>query len=167
MCNCSNCSKITTTKGEKGDPGATGQAGSSTSGSNVVETAVISLSPSGTGTTVYFDRPLGSTAILPEAPPDGTYYNFAVLQDANPAGDDYIVETSGNDEITGYVNMFAGGAPVITFNPMPDDNTITMNGATSGGLVGTFFKMTYIAADELWFVGGDMRGSGSVVTPFS
>ena len=168
MCNCSSCSKITTTKGEKGDTGATGAPGEN--GSSVSEnlggsSANLALTEEMTGGTVYFNRPTGVSVELPTAPADGTYYNFETLQTAS--GGNYVVTATGGDEITGFIDMKAGGAPDTPFSPVSTDNVITMNGTTTGGVVGTSFRTTYIAETNLWFVSGQMRGSGSIATPFS
>jgi hypothetical protein len=50
------------------------------------------------------------------------------------------------------------------------NNTITLNGTTTGGIVGDILEFTYVAniiAAQFWVVTGQITGSGTLVTPFS
>ena len=52
-------------------------------------------------------------------------------------------------------------APDVT-----DDLVISMNGTTTGGVIGTYIRATAISATR-WFIQGTLSGSGTATTPFS
>jgi hypothetical protein len=157
---CNTCSSsITIPVGEKGD------AGKALATVVTVTTATYALPTDVTGTVVYLARSAGSTVTLPDDPATGTTVDFVVSTDSTTGS--YIVETSGGGFLMGYANVSKSGSTTIfSPNALGSDTTVTMNGTTTGGLVGTDFSMTYVGSDQ-WNVRGNFWGSGALATPFS
>lgn len=174
MCNCSNCPPIVSTKGDKGDPGAKGNTGdpgpSGPSGALPIVIDVTgttqALTPDQTGALVILDRAAGSIVALPTAPPVGTNYDFTV--GTSVTSNTYQVVANGSDKLTGF--MFTGKSAADNSLFTPDasllDTTISMNGSTTGGLIGTKFNLIYTAANK-WTVSGFNYGSGSLASSFT
>jgi len=59
-----------------------------------------------------------------------------------------------------------GGTTGAVFSTLPASDTITMNGTTTGGLVGSYVQVTDLAAGE-YLVSAALVGSGTPATPFS
>ena len=55
---------------------------------------------------------------------------------------------------------------VVVFETAADSDTITLNGTTTGGLVGADVELIDIAADT-WFVNVRTAATGTEATPFS
>lgn len=174
-CNC-NCDATTVLQGEKGDPGEAGPAGSNgTNGTNAtgtltpvldVVTATVALTAADTGSIVYFDRTAGVVATLPSQPPEGTNYTFETLVAATTGP--YTINTNGAglDQLGGFMYMKETATIDVLFTVVPPMTQISLNGTTTGGLIGTSFKLTHDGVDT-WSVSGYTTGSGVTVTPFS
>ena len=77
------------------------------------------------------------------------------------------VKVVGNDVMTGFAELLQDAADtVVAFETAADSDTITMNGTTTGGLLGTQIVLTDIAAD-LWAVSMVGAATGVEATPFS
>jgi hypothetical protein len=164
MSTCSTCGKVLTPIGEKGDTGHT----NSTVPVTVLTTATYAPTVADSGTTMYFDRTGGTTVTLPENPNVGTTYDI-VVRTENSAGNN-IIETSGSDVLLGYVNGKVSGSADEIFKPNAalSDTTITLNGSTTGGDIGTNIKVTYAdATNHIWMVEGQIVGTAVLATPFS
>lgn len=164
MSTCTTCGKVLTPKGEKGDTGHT----NSTTPITTVTTATVATTASDTGTTYILDRAAGTTVTLADSPPVGTTYTFDV-KTVNSAGN-YVIETGGTDVLLGHVTTIDGAGAVELFEPNAalTDTTITFNGTTSGGDLGTRITVTYIdATNNIWWVEGQVVGTAPMVTPFS
>lgn len=94
----------------------------------------------------------------------GTYFDFATTVTAT----DQKIIAQAADLLTGGVaalSTTAGGADA--FSPdVSDDLTITMNGTTTGGVIGSKWRLTAISATR-WLAEGVTIGSGTLATPFS
>lgn len=158
MCS-TNCScNVTGLKGKKGDPGR------SLAGVSVPTTATYALSVADSGTMINLSRPTGLSITLPTAPTDGTYYEFTVVKDVTSNTYDIL---SGTITLEGSLfAMKAADYPAFS-KPVSTDNKITMNGSTTGGLVGTNFRLVYSATDRKWIVSGNTYGSGVLATSFA
>jgi len=180
MCTCSKClNDLVFSVGEKGDTGATGATGpagaNGTNGTNAtgtltpvldVITATVALTAADTGSVVYFDRAAGVVATLPSQPPEGTNFTFEVLTAAG-AGP-YTINTNGTglDQLGGFMYMKETATIDVLFTVVPPMTQISLNGSTTGGLLGTSFKLTHDGVDT-WNVSGYTTGSGATTTPFS
>lgn len=119
------------------------------------------------GSIILLDKVDGIIATLP-APAIGLVYEFMVT----------VTVTSNNYKIiTNAVTVFLTGSyleiDTDTANALAGRTgngtthiAITMNGTTTGGILGTRLKFTCISA-TLWLVEGTMNGSGTVATAFA
>jgi hypothetical protein len=120
------------------------------------------------GRTVLLDRAAGVTATLPAATGSGGKYRFVVK--TVPTSNQHKVQVANaSDIIQGTLPMLSddAGAPVKGYSAGASDDTISLNGTTTGGLqVGDWIEAEDIAAN-LWVVKGMLSGSGAEATPFS
>ena len=118
------------------------------------------------GAVVLLDRAAGVTVTLPAATGTGDSYevfvktaitsNNAIIQVAN-ATDTMAGSVSISSLTTGAgTHESAGGT----------DDTITMNGTTTGGAAGSYVKITDVASG-LWQVNGRLCGSGTLASSLS
>lgn len=148
--------------GEKGD------SGTNSTGIQSVTTATASLSATDSGDLILFNRSTGSTITLPESPDVGTYYDFQVVTELSSGN--YIIQADGSDVINGYIygNKASTAPELFKADAALTDTTMTMNGTTTGGLIGTDFRLTYTdATNNTWTASGVTYGSGTLVEPWS
>jgi hypothetical protein len=131
-----------------------------------ITTATISLNRGEHGgRTMLFNRAGGIVATLPNAEGSQDEYNF-VVQTAFTS-DGIIKVARAADTMIGYLAAstvsFAAGSNEGVGGT---DDTITMNGTTTGGLAGSYLMLKDIAAN-LWLVRGFLVGSGTVATSLS
>lgn len=107
------------------------------------------------------------TFTLPIATGTGATYRF-IVGAVNTSG--YLIKTSrGADTFDGLIlNADTDSAGVMRgWSPAATDDTITLNGTTSGGSsIGDWIEVRDIAANQ-WAVSGNTSGTGVVITPFS
>lgn len=155
--------------------GATGanQSGSSrkttAAGSTLTVTRAAHL-----GRTILLDTLTGSVCILPAATATGDTYRFFVS--LAPTSNNHIVKVAnatdffaGTIEITGTTGATTNGfceASIGTGTVSSCEDTLTMNGTTTGGIIGSYVTFTDIAT-AIWLINGDLVGSGSFATPLS
>lgn len=160
MCNCASCSRTVTPTGAKGNPGSFSGREEIISSSSSSQT----LTPAQSGSVIFPKRAAGIDYQLP-ASEVGLTYEFRVLTDVT--SNDYSVGVTGADIYTGFVyKAKLGEIPTISLPNGTTNNVISMNGSTTGGLVGTVIKVTCYEVG-FWFVEGTTYGSGAVSTPFS
>lgn len=117
-------------------------------------------------TVVNLNRAAGVTVTLPAASGTGDRYyvnvattitsNNAIIQVANASDTMVGVITTASTTTGAGTHEAAGGT----------DDTITMNGTTTGGIVGSNFELVDVATN-VWLVNGHMVGSGTLATPLS
>lgn len=110
---------------------------------------------------------VATTATLPNATGTGAVYKFMV-QAVNTSN--YLIKTNrGADTFDGLIlnsDTDSSGA-MRGWSPAATDDTITLNGTTSGGSsIGDFIEVRDIAVNQ-WAVYGVTSGTGVVITPFS
>lgn len=161
---CNTCSnEIVIPTGEKGDQGLPGA-----SSAVVVATATYAPTVDISGSSVTLNRAAGIVVTLPEDPAVGTFYDFNVM--TSVTSNAYTLNTSGDDVFLGsvYGNKASTAPELFSANAALSDTVMSMNGTTTGGLIGTSFRVQYIdATNNIWFVTGLTYGSGSLATPFS
>lgn len=116
------------------------------------------------GALCLFDRAAGNVYTLP-TPVEGMQFEF--LATAAVTSNAYAVNTAAATEfILGAVNSSKLAAGTDVFQA---DGTahvgISMAGSTTGGLVGTAFRMTAISTTQ-WLIEGSVIGSGTLADPF-
>jgi len=76
-----------------------------------------------------------------------------------------IQVANATDVISGTLNV--AGTTGTPFGTLPASDTITMNGTTQGGVIGSYVELTDVDAGIFAITTGGLIGSGTVVTPFS
>lgn len=119
------------------------------------------------GSLCLFDRAAGNVYTLP-TPVEGMQFEFSttVLVTSNAAK---VITNAASVFLIG--SLMGGSLTVADSGDVfqADGSTIvavSMNGSTTGGLVGGSMKFTAISATQ-WLVEGDFVASGTVATPFA
>lgn len=168
MCDCQSCecqSITLTTRGEKGERGEPGT--STTQEVIIANTGTLALTHVNTGGVVVLDRAAGVSVTLPTDPVVDDFFDFTVRTDVTSNG--YIIETGGSsDKFNGFLvgKKNATADSIFKANAALTDDTITMNGTTTGGLIGTSFRVSYVSTNQ-WLVDGQFYSTGVTATPFS
>lgn len=105
----------------------------------------------------------GLTVTLPAATGSGNTYRFLVT--TSVTSNAYIFQVTTNDTFVGQLMLTSATSAVVPLaeSAAGTDDTITMNGTTTGGLIGTYLEFSDVASD-LWLVAGRLLGSGTIVT---
>lgn len=115
------------------------------------------------GITIVSNLAATQTATLPAATGSGNVYRFFVK--TTKTGNLVIQVASSSDIILGAVGM-ATDAAGVTIPTAATSDTITMNGSTTGGLLGSQVVLQDVASG-VWAVSGFIVSSGAEATPFS
>lgn len=131
------------------------------SGSGATRTLVANQS----GSAILLDRAAGIVVTLP-APTVGLTFDFIVT--VSVTSNNYKVITSaGTIFLGGNVKNVKTDLTVLESIGDPAASiSLLMNGTTTGGLIGTRFRVT-CSKTTLWQVDGTNLASGTIATPFS
>ncbi len=118
------------------------------------------------GRVVILDRAAGVTATLPASTGSGDKYRFYVKTTVTSNGD-VIEVANASDTMAGQITMgnTTGGAGWQEAAGGTDD-TLTMNGTTTGGIIGSYVEVEDIT-ENVWRVHGHLVGSGTLAAVFS
>jgi len=121
------------------------------------------------GQTVTMSRAGGLTITLPAATGTGSVYKIAVAVTVTTPS--YIIQVANaTDEFVGIVyQVDADTSDALVAYPALDADgfdTITMNGTTTGGIMGDIYTIIDIAAGKFQLI-GHQTGTGTVATPLS
>lgn len=105
----------------------------------------------------------GGTITLPTSSGDG--WSVTIFVQTTVTSNLVIQVGNATDEMRGGVSISTDIAGV-TFLVADNDDTITMNGSTTGGLTGSFVKITDVVSG-LFMVEGFLCSSGAEADPFS
>jgi hypothetical protein len=93
----------------------------------------------------------------------GATYKFFVGTTAS----DLDIKTDGTDKFVGNLVLAAAATSQARgFAPTTNNDVISMNGTTTGGIAGSVVEVTAIATTE-YLVTGTLLGSGTLATPFA
>ena len=115
------------------------------------------------GQTINLSRAAGVTVTLPAATGTNAVYKFVVTT-AVTTNSNIIQVANATDTMNGLASV--AGTTGSVFSTLPASDTITMNGTTTGGLIGSYVQITDIATGE-FLVTSALVGSGTPATPFS
>lgn len=149
--------------------GATTLSGAVTKKANVISGsgATVTLTAAQSGSVVLFDRAAGITYTLP-APAAGLHFDFHVTTTAS-GGSYKVITNAGTVLLIGsLINIDTDSSNAVAAWTANGSThiAITMNGGTTGGVVGTAFRLTCLTATQ-WMVSGIDQGTGVVATPFA
>ena len=112
---------------------------------------------------ILLDTAAGSTVTLPAASGTGNVYRFKVS--VSVTSNAHIVKVANATDIM-RGTMAVSGTTGTVFASLPASDSVSMNGTTSGGLIGTEITVVDYAAG-VFKVSGFSVGSGTIVTPFA
>lgn len=116
------------------------------------------------GTVVNLSAAAGLTVTLPASTGKGAEYTLFVR--TTVTSNNYVIQVAnGTDVMQGAVAV-ASDIAGVTCPTTTTSDTITMNGSTSGGIIGTTIRLKDVAAG-FWSVSGFIVSSGAEATPFS
>lgn len=114
---------------------------------------------------IVLDRAAGIAVTLPAATGTGHAYNFFVK--TTFTGSSTIKVANATDVMSGYATLLQDAADTVaSFETAATSDTITMNGSTTGGLLGTHIHLIDVASG-LWAVEMTGAATGIEATPFS
>lgn len=128
--------------------------------------ATVTLTAQQSGATALFDRAAGIVYTLP-APAVGLNYRFIVSTTitSNAAK---VITDSGTTLLIGNILVCkdSDGTSLATFGNGSTHVSVSMNGTTTGGIIGTELIFTCVNSTT-WQVSGFAHGSGTIATPFA
>lgn len=135
--------------------------------------AAVTLKKGQTGLRFAIDRASGTSYTLP-LPVVGLTYEFVVTV-LQTSGNNVIITSSGAVFLVGAIQAFSGEAvtPSSTLGPFQfaangsSHVKFQSNGTTTGGGIGSTFKVTCISATVWLFEGISKSPSGNLATPFA
>ena len=130
---------------------------------STVTAATLAVTSDSNGQTINLSRAAGIVVTLPAATGSKAVYTFVVATAVT--SNDYVIQVANaSDTLNGLSSV--GGTTGAVFSTVAASDTLTMNGTTTGGLVGSYVQVTDIAANE-YLVSAALVGSGTPATPFS
>lgn len=122
------------------------------------------LTAGGSGAVFLFDTAAGITYTLP-VPVVGATYTFIVTTSVT-SSNHKIITSAGTQLLQGVITSATTTASVFESVIGTSNIAVTMNGSTTGGLVGTQLEFRCLSA-TLWQVFGTNFTSGTTATPFA
>lgn len=128
-----------------------------------ITSSTATLGRNQSGSIVRFDRAAGVIITLPAARA-GLWYDFLVK--TSVTSNTYQVKAAGTTKVSGtLVNSKNDTASKSFVGNGSTHVKVSMNGTTTGGLVGTYFRA--FCDGTAWRINGFNEASGSEATPFS
>ncbi len=127
-------------------------------------TASATLGPSDAGRATMLNAAAGLTVTMPAA--TGTGRTFTIIVGTTVTSNSYVIQAASADDIMQGVIGMATDAAGVNIPTASTSDTITMNGSTTGGLIGSTVVL-HDAADGVWAVSGALVSTGVEATPFS
>jgi hypothetical protein len=119
------------------------------------------------GRTIYLDTAAGSVLTLPAA--TGSGMKLKVVVSVGVTSNTHNIKVTGDDTFAGHIlqtDVDTSDAlvsyPAIAADTFDD---ISMNGTTTGGLIGDWFELEDVITDT-WVVKGLTNANGTVATPW-
>lgn len=119
------------------------------------------------GALCLFDRAQGVIYTLP-TPVIGMYFDFATVVTVTTNAHKVVTKTIASQFILGILEMnIAGSATTLAVQGNGSTHVaISMNGSTTGGVIGDMFRLTAISSTQ-WVASGLVSGSGSLASPYA
>jgi len=129
-----------------------------------VTAATLTLDPDvHAGAIVTINLAATQTTTLPASAGDGSVYTIFI--GTTKTGDQIIQTANATDVINGGVGIATDIAGVTCICNAADD-TITMSGSTTGGVIGSWVRLTDVTAGY-WMLEGFLASTGTEADPFS
>jgi len=117
------------------------------------------------GRVVTLDRAAGQAVTLPAATGSGAVYRFFILTTVTTPSTTITATSSGTLAGAAVVANDTDASASI-FETVTGNNTITLNGTTTGGIKGGMVTLTDVSTN-LWHVATLGAATGTEATPFS
>lgn len=131
----------------------------------VTITAATTLEPNGyAGRPIVLSSTTGRTITLPAATGSGACYEIIIGVTVS-SGSHVIQVASAADVMMGAL-VIASDIAGVTVPTTSTSDTITMNGGTTGGVLGSRVVLRDVASGK-WSVSGELVSAGAEATPFS
>lgn len=118
------------------------------------------------GRTVTLNRAAGITVTLPAASGSGSVFEFLIGTTVT-SNSTIIKVANSSDTMTGTAYVVSdNSAAVLGYRTAASDDTITLDGSTTGGLKGDLIRLVDVAAN-LYAVTVLSAATGTEATPFS
>ena len=127
--------------------------------------ATRTLTASEAGAIILFDKADGIIVTLP-APIIGMEFLFKVKTSITSNAAKIITSGASIFLVGGIVNLKTDLTTLFSIGNGSSHIAVSMNGSTTGALIGTALKFTCISS-TLWLVEGINLASGAIATPFS
>lgn len=133
-------------------------------GTNVL-TASATLDPNPhAGRTIVLSAAAGLTVTLPAATGSGAIYEIVVA--TTVTSNSYIIQVANATDVMMGAVALATDIAGVTVPTTSTSDTITMNGSTTGGVLGSTVRLIDAASGK-WAVSGALVSTGVEATPFS
>ncbi|WP_245460462.1 MULTISPECIES: hypothetical protein [unclassified Mesorhizobium] len=117
-------------------------------------------------TVTVLNRAAGVTVTLPAASGTGDVY-YVMVGTTVTSNNDIVQVANSSDTMVGVLTTATTTTGAGTHEAAGGtDDTITMNGTTTGGIVGSYLELRDVATN-VWMVLGHLVGSGTLATPLS
>jgi len=118
------------------------------------------------GRTMNLNIASGATVTLPAASGTGNTYRFFVQ--TTVTSNNYKIQVASGDDTMSGVAVVAndGGATASIFETAADSDTITLDGTTTGGILGGHIEIQDVASNKFRVL-INQAATGSEATPFS
>lgn len=126
-------------------------------------TASTTLAKSDVGSTIVLSAAAGLTVTLPSA--TGSFSKYRCVVATTVTSNSYKIQVTTTDVMMGTVDV-ASDIAGVTCPTTSTSDTITMNGSTTGGILGSWVEFEDIASGK-WAVKGGLVSSSAEATPFS
>lgn len=117
------------------------------------------------GTVVVLNSTTGRIVTLPAATGKGDVYTLFISATVSSGNHVLVVAPATTDSFGGGVAISTDAAG-ISMLAASDSDTITMNGSTTGGVVGSWLRVQDVASGK-WLLNGFLCSTGAEATPFS
>jgi hypothetical protein len=129
-----------------------------------ITAATVTLNADGfAGRTIVLNRAAGVTVTLPAS--TGSGYTYEIVVGTTLTGNGIIQVANSTDVMAGTLDI-ATDIAGVTCPTTSTSDTITMNGTTTGGIIGSRVLLQDMRAG-FWSVTGGLVSSGAEATPFS
>lgn len=118
------------------------------------------------GKIITLNRAAGIAVTLPAATGSGTLYRLYVGTSITSNSTTIKVANSSDTMIGNVLSTLAAGGTTFGESAGGTDDTITMNGSTTGGLIGSWIEIQDFATN-LWYVEAWLAGSGTLASTLS
>lgn len=116
------------------------------------------------GKVITLSAAAGLTITLPAATGSGATYELVVI--TTVTSNSVIIRVANASDVMMGVLSVSTDAAGVTIPTAATSDTITMNGSTTGGILGSRVVLTDVATNK-WAVSGELVSSGAEATPFS